>query len=293
MNRDDNDDGQNGSGDGAPSDNQAPIDNKMGDDAKEPGQAGEGTTIYGDDDDRVAKDNTPKAKDIEREWKKNIKDAGRGSGDMPSSFSKWLKKMMKPKVNWRKEIQKFVNGVFAEQRYGGFNKRFVRNGLYIPAPKKIDKKGFKHAVIAIDTSGSIDQRTLNKFGNELLSLFNKYKVEYCYVIWCDADIPKKGGVQVFKTIDKSFKLDNLNPTGGGGTSFIPPFEWVNKWLIKKRKITPAFFIYFTDAYGEAPKKSEHNIKKYVKRVLWIVTDNLDARDALTFGKIIYLDKVVD
>jgi predicted metal-dependent peptidase len=50
-------------------------------------------------------------------------------------------------------------------------------------------------------------------------------------------------------------------------------------------------IYFTDAYGDAPSPNEYDIKRYVKKVLWVVTENEDASN-LKFGKKIYIDKIL-
>ena len=105
------------------------------------------------------------------------------------------------------------------------------------------------------------------------------------VIWCDSEIPKDG-IQYFDTKNK-FNLNKLEPKGGGGTSFKPPFEWINDNLIKKGK-NPAFVIYFTDAYGDAPRKTE--VRKYADRVLWVITGDNDGRH-IDFGKKINLTKI--
>ena len=204
-------------------------------------------------------------------------------------MDRWIRDINKPKVNWKRELKKFFNSIFNQKQYGYYNKRYIDRGDYRRGLKKIDSNQFNNVVIAIDTSGSITDDTLNKFGTELKKIFKEHEIDDCYVIWCDADIPTDG-VQHFKHVNKKFNLDKLKPTGGGGTSFIPPFQWVEKNLIKKGKI-PAFFIYFTDAYGSAPSSSEYKIKKYVKKVMWVITDNDDA-SSLKFGRKLYIDKIL-
>ncbi|MCF7866770.1 VWA-like domain-containing protein [Candidatus Woesearchaeota archaeon] len=233
-------------------------------------------------------ENAKNAQELENVWKKirqqaSTRSQGVGSGGM----DRWIKKANKAKVNWKSELKKFINSALTELDYAFFNKRFIHKGVYLPGPKNIDKSMFSDVVIAIDTSGSITQETLDKFGAELLKLFGQFQIERCYVIWCDSDIPSNG-VQTFNRIDSSFKLEKLRPVGGGGTSFKPPFEWVYNNLLKKGR-QPAFFLYFTDAYGSAPTPSQYGIAQYIKRIMWIVTDNLDASN-LKFGKKIYLDK---
>jgi predicted metal-dependent peptidase len=84
-------------------------------------------------------------------------------------------------------------------------------------------------------------------------------------------------------------LERLVPKGGGGTSFFPPFVWIRDNMLKKGK-TPAFVIYFTDAYGNAPKVSQYGIGSYAQRLMWVITDNDDASN-LKYGEKIYLDKL--
>jgi len=246
-------------------------------------------------------ENAKSASDLENVWKKIRQQAStRSQGVGSAGMDRWIKKANKAKVNWKTELKKFVNNAMQELDYGFFNKRFIYKDMYLPGPKQVDKSMFKDVVIAIDTSGSITQDTLDKFGAELLKLFGQFQIERCYVIWCDSTIPgwssssntkNPQGVQVFQRVDKSFKLNKLKPQGGGGTSFVPPFDWVQQNLLKKGR-QPAFFIYFTDAYGSAPSSGQFGLRQYIKRVMWIVTDNLDASN-LKFGKKIYIDKLVD
>lgn len=211
-----------------------------------------------------------------------VKNAGTGS----ASFDRWLRKVGKPKVNWRAELKKFVATVYDELDYKYFNKRFISQDLYLPGAQAADVSTYQNVIVAIDTSGSISDDTLAKFAGELLKLFKTYSVLNCYVIWCDSEI---SSVQTFERADKSFKISELKPTGGGGTSFKPPFKWVQDNIIKKGKI-PAFMLYFTDAYGDAPNIGQYGIKSYHNRVLWVITEN-DSATNLTFGKKLFIDKM--
>jgi len=257
-----------------------------GDDIAEPGTLdGQGETVYeGNTDlDKMSK------REVAEAWKKIRIDAvsnSRGTGS--ASFDRWLRKTSKPKVNWRVELKKFVSQIFSELNYGFFNKRFIGDKKYLPGLKKVDKSTYDNVIIAIDTSGSINDVTLGKFGVELESLFSRFKIKKCHIIWCDSEIKS---VQTFDLRKSKFKLERLVPKGGGGTSFFPPFVWIQKNILKKGK-TPAFFIYFTDAYGDAPKPTQYAIRTYIKRILWVITDNDDAKN-LTYGKKIYLDKMAE
>jgi len=60
-------------------------------------------------------------------------------------------------------------------------------------------------------------------------------------------------------------------------------------MLRKGRV-PAFFIYFTDAYGSAPTPSEYGLRSYNQRVMWVITDNDDA-SSIKFGKKLYIDKM--
>ena len=63
--------------------------------------------------------------------------------------------------------------------------------------------------------------------------------------------------------------------GHGGTSFIPPFEYV-----KEHELHPDILIYLTDGYGDAPEKAP----KFP--VLWVLTN--DGEEPALWGKKIKL-----
>jgi predicted metal-dependent peptidase len=256
-------------------------------DIRKPGSlTDKGTTIYqGNDQISDAKN----VDELEKAWEKarsnaSAKNAGTGS----ASLDRWIRKVNKPKINWRAELRKFVAQIYDQLDYAYSNKRYIWQDMHLPGPKNADKSTYQNVIIAIDTSGSINDDTLAKFGAEILKLFKTYNVNKCYVIWCDSDIPVDG-VQLFDVADKSFKLDKLKPKGGGGTSFKPPFKWIQTNILKKGKI-PAFVIYFTDAFGDAPSPSEYSIKSYQNRVLWVITDN-DQASHIKFGKKLFIDKM--
>ena len=243
---------------------------------------GKGKVIYsGNKEIQDAENNT----ELEKVWDNAIKNAAaKNQGTGSQTMDRWIRKINKPKVNWKIELRNFVNNVYSELEYQYFNKRFILSGDYLPGLNKVDTSTFKNVIITIDTSGSIGEKQLDEFASEFVSIFKTYDIEKCYIIWCDDEI---SSIQLFKDVDKKFKIDKLKPKGGGGTSFIPPFKWVQDNILKKGSI-PAFFIYFTDAYGTAPEISQFNIRSYNKRVLWIISNNDDASN-IKFGKKIYLE----
>jgi len=91
-------------------------------------------------------------------------------------------------------------------------------------------------VLAIDTSGSIDGPTLSKMGSEVMEIIVQNDPERTYIIWVDASIRS---VQVVEGVN----VPTLEPKGGGGTSFVPPFNYV-----EGEGIEPTTLIYLTDGF---------------------------------------------
>jgi predicted metal-dependent peptidase len=234
--------------------------------------------------------------DLEKIWKDNItnsrvKNAGTGSKSMDRRFTK----IDKPKVNWKQRLRKFVNSVFArEPYYGYFNKRFIGQDdpEYLPGIKYPDSEGFRRIVLIIDTSGSITSETLAKFATEFYGILKDKKVLETIFIWCDDEIQGKPDVvpttQIRTAADFSKYMDKyVHAKGGGGTSFIPPFAWIERNLIDKGQV-PSFVVYFTDAAGPAPRYNEYKIPKYANKVLWVITEASSAPH-ITFGEKIFID----
>ena len=238
--------------------------------------------------------------EIDKAWGEIITDAkSKHAGTGSPSLDRWFNKIGKPKVNWKRILIKFMNQCFAaDPQYGYFNKRFISQGDYLPGLKYPKSEGFRTIVLIIDTSGSIGQATLSKFASEFYGIFTTKKIQECIVIWCDDRVQKVEKIQtrslsgtISKTSFEEKFLQKLKPSGAGGTSFIPPFKWIETNLINKG-IIPSFAIYFTDAAGVAPEPTKYGIPKYFKKVLWVITETMTAPH-IKFPEKIFLDKDPD
>jgi predicted metal-dependent peptidase len=154
-------------------------------------------------------------------------------GKLPNEIKRTLDALNQPpELNWKNLIRIFsisCGRTTLRATHRKESKRFEGSeGSKIKRLKKI--------VVAIDTSGSIDDVLFSKFWSEIVAL-NKTGTEIM-VIQCDADIHS---IELFK---KSTGIPQI--LGGGGTSFDPVFEW----LSKNRKYNG--LIYFTDGYAPSP-----------------------------------------
>jgi predicted metal-dependent peptidase len=97
--------------------------------------------------------------------------------------------------------------------------------------------------VALDTSGSIGAEELSEFMTELDALKGQVRARVT-VQACDERLDP-GGPWTFQPWERIGLPDQLG--GGGGTSFVPVFEW-----LRARHMRPDVLVYFTDAEGEFP-----------------------------------------
>jgi predicted metal-dependent peptidase len=167
--------------------------------------------------------------------------------------------------NWRAILRDFVAAtLFADYRWFPPNRRHISNGLYLPT---LHRDGAGRFVIAVDTSMSIGENELNQFAGEISAISDQVQPEAIHVVYCDA---KLQGNQEFTAGEPI----TLQPSGGGGTDFRPPFEWV-----ANNHIDPACLIYLTDL---ACSHYPDSVPEYP--VLWVTNSRRTAR----FGETVKL-----
>ena len=152
-------------------------------------------------------------------------------GKLGAGVERMISEILNPLVPWREVLRRFVD-MTAKNDYSWTkpNKRYLTSGLYLPS---LQSEELKPIVVAIDTSGSIDVTQLSQFAAEIEDIARQGKTSLT-IIYCDYHV---NHVDTFEGDDEV----KLKPYGGGGTSFAPPFEEV-----EKRDINPACLVYLTD-----------------------------------------------
>ena len=274
----------------------------MGKDVFKPGELSGGIDIYGDGKEgkgegegsgegqnELEKASKNKQGNISKEqisqtWGEMVRQAAsKHQGSGAGNLDRFLRKITKPKVNWKAELKRFVAKIYGKLRHKIPNRRALGRGDIDWGLKKTPSD-YTDVVIAIDTSGSIGSDDLDKFASEMDGIFKERSIQKCHIIWCDSQICD---VQEFDLRKNKFSIEKLKPCGGLGTSFVPPFDWVQENIVKKGR-QPAFMVYFTDAFGESPNRRHYST--FADRVIWIVSNNDDPSN-LTFGKKILIDKL--
>ena len=176
-------------------------------------------------------------------------------GLMPAGFMSQVQRINAPPViSWQALLKKYVGTISAE-------KRRTRTRLNRRQPDRFDLSGaidekILKIVVAVDTSGSMDDAQIQAVFREIFAILAKRKYEVT-IIECDAKVQRVYKVSKPANIALSIK-------GRGGTAFTPVVEYINN----DRYFRDALLIYFTDGYGEnaIPRPRTY-------RNLWVILGN--------------------
>jgi len=192
------------------------------------------------------------------------------AGVLPAGIQRIIDQLLKPKIDWRAVLRRFVDDASTRDfSWAKPNRRFLPLGHIMPGDIS---DGISHIVIAVDTSGSIDQKILSEFAAEIRGAFEEGAVDRITVIYADSAVAH---IEEFETGDELV----LNAAGGGGTAFSDTFRTITERFPDARAC-----IYFTDMYvcdfGDEPPMP----------VLWGVQGRTKDFDSLTppFGETISL-----
>lgn len=174
-------------------------------------------------------------------------------GDLPAGLARLIAEVLEPVIDWRSVLREFVSR-HARNDYSWVrpNRRFVSQGLYLPS---LHSEQIGQIVVAVDTSGSISDKTLSAFRAEIEGILMAFDVDLT-ILYCDCEIHR---VQHWSPTDGPLVM---NAVGGGGTSHVP----IWKWLAEQAEL-PECVICLTDGqtdWGEDPGLP----------VLWCLTQDI-------------------
>ena len=164
-------------------------------------------------------------------------------GQLPANLDRVFNKRLSPKADWRDLYQlacsrKVGNGKYT---WATLDPQLAFRG--IGSPGRI-AYGCDLVVIAVDTSGSIRQATLNVFLAETTAFLELVRPRRVIFVQCDARIHE------WEEVDASGDLYDRKLKGGGGSMTEPVFE-----RIEEEQLEPDLVVYLTDLYVSYPKRA--------------------------------------
>ncbi len=202
------------------------------------------------------------------EWKVKVAQAAQSAkmmGKMSAGLERLVDEILKPKVDWRDVLQRFVVKCRSDQRsWARPNRRFLSQGLYLPS---VSGESLGEIAFAVDCSGSIDQDEINQFASEISTVWQDQRPTKVHVIYFDSEVSH---YDEFEQEDEPV----VKPHGGGGTAFSPVFKYM-----MEHGIEPVACIFLTDLccddFGDAPDYP----------VLWVSTHD----DKAPFGEVVMME----
>jgi predicted metal-dependent peptidase len=196
------------------------------------------------------------AEALAHEWQARMASAAqqaRLAGRLAPAWLRLVDKLMRPQLPWRALLARYVMSA-ARDDYS-FQRPSRRDGAAL-LPRL--SSGEADVCVAIDTSGSVTRAELAEFVGEIDALKSQVRARVT-LLACDEHLDERAPWR-FSAWEPVLLPEEMR--GGGGTSFIPVFEWVGKTHYR-----PDVLVYFTDALGEFPAVAPEY------PVVWLVKGN--------------------
>jgi predicted metal-dependent peptidase len=172
------------------------------------------------------------------------------AGKLGGELKRLIDHLLQPQLPWRMLLARYMTAVSRDDySYARPSRRECDFVLPSLRSRQMD------LVVAIDTSGSIKDSEMEEFIDEVDALKGQVRARVT-LLPCDAALCE-GAPFRFEPWEQFCRPRDLK--GGGGTSFVPVFQW-----IAREGIQPDLLVYFTDADGEFPKQEPPY------PVLWLV-----------------------
>lgn len=202
--------------------------------------------------------------DIAKRMQVDMETFSKQQGDKAGGLVQNLNVVNREKYDYTSFLRKFaVMGEVMKVDDDQFDYIFYTYGLELydnmPLIEPLEYKEVKRIrefVIAIDTSGSVQGETVQRFVQKTYnilksteSFFSKINL---HIIQCDAAIQEDVKITNQEEFDRYLKTMRIH--GLGGTDFRPVFRYVDK-LIKRHEFSNLKgLVYFTDGYGYFPER---------------------------------------
>jgi len=206
-------------------------------------------------------------------WKKVFAEASiyaKQQGNLPEGMQRLVDMVLNERVSWKHLLYKYITNELPFDYSWSFpSKRAIATGIYLPHIRKENLE----VVVSIDTSGSIEQEELNEFLGEIVNIAKSFNNISMTLIVCDCEVK-----DVYKVANGDIaKIQDLKIRGGGGTSHIPIYNYIEKNLPNTK-----FVINFTDGFTDFPDYEK-------TKTIWVLTKNSCGESKIPFGEVINLN----
>ncbi len=208
--------------------------------------------------------------ELSAQWQQRLAGAAQQAlqaGKLGASMARLVDHLLQPRLPWRALLSRYLTSA-ARDDYSYLRPSSRREGPAIYPSMRSEQVD---VVVAVDTSGSISQAEVAEFISEIDALKGQLRARVT-IMACDEELTcAPQTYEPWEAVDVGLAKQI---SGGRGTSFIPPFNW-----IAQSDRRPELMVYFTDADGHFPEQAPDY------PVLWLVK----GRGAVPFGTRIQLN----
>lgn len=176
------------------------------------------------------------------QWRQRLAGAAQQAmqaGKLGETMARLVDHLLQPQLPWRMLLARYMTTA-ARDDYS-YQRPSRREGAAILPRLKSEQID---VVVVLDTSGSVTDTELQEFVSEIDAIKGQMRASLT-LHGCDANLCK-AGPWLFEPWEEFSLPTGL--VGGGGTRFIPVFEWLEG---ESRK--PDLLVYFTDGQGAYPQ----------------------------------------
>jgi predicted metal-dependent peptidase len=212
---------------------------EMEGDGEDNGTDANGNPVPGKGKPKFKKLSEEEQKALRDEWREAVIQATKnaGAGNVPLDIQRLVKDITAPVMDLRDLLRiQFSGSVKSDYTWMRPNRKAWHTGAIMPGQLPGEELDI---VVALDASGSIDERMLSDFLGMVqgsLDQFTSYKVR---IVTFDTDIYNEDTF----TGDDGRSMGEYDIQGGGGTDFTCIWQWM-----KKNDVQPHQLVVFTDGY---------------------------------------------
>jgi predicted metal-dependent peptidase len=218
-------------------------------------------------DEQEESNSTPDLEELSEELQEHFEQIfqkNKRQGTLPKDMKFLVPEYFSHKIDWRE----FLYGYIASHAKSNYsftppNMKYLYRGIYLPSLSS----DLLRIIVAIDTSGSVDETLLSTFLGEVSSMMQQYPNYEIDLITADAKIQSHKVFLPGETLE-------YEVSGGGGTDFRPVFEFIDQEINY-----PTLLLYFTDGEGTFPNEEAPY------DVLWVMPEVIE----VPFGEVVSLD----
>ena len=180
--------------------------------------------------------------DLTDEEKKTIQqkvmqaaEAAKSAGKLPGGIQGLIDEIRTTKVDWKAYLRETMQSRFPmDYTWRRPNRKMLGGAdeLYMPT---MDGTQVGTIAVHLDTSGSVHHDELVDFLSELNEISTEFNPEQIMIFYTDCEVAH---IEVY---ERGEEITQLNTEGGGGTSFVPTFEY-----LEEHDIVPDQMLVFSD-----------------------------------------------